>query len=94
VLIFILWFRNLIRGYKGDFVADPWAAYEEKLGNTLEDYEVTQELIKALLVQKPVDIYYRKSKGAYESGVFVGKVTPEIVRKEAASNKDGRVSRK
>lgn len=67
---------------KGDVVADPWKTYQNKLSDILEDFEIAQELIKALLDKKPIDIYYRKDKTPTTDKTFVGKATPKTVREE------------
>lgn len=65
---------------KADFASDPWSAYKNKLESILEDYEIAQELIRALLKGKPIDIYFRKA--ILKTSEFAGKVTPDIIRKQ------------
>lgn len=74
--------ENFRADFKAQFASDPWAAYKNKLEDILEDYEIAQELIRGLLKDKPVDIYYRKNPDKLKVGTFSGKVTPDIVRKE------------
>jgi len=65
-----------------DVVADPWKAHTNRLNDISQDYEVAQELIRSYLDGKPVDVYQRDKKTTLQGRVFVGKVTPEIIRQQ------------
>jgi hypothetical protein len=80
---FLANFEGLFKSdLEGEVIEDPWKAYDSKLADIIQDYDVAQALIQNLLEDKPEDIYQRRSQSDRANRRFAGKVTPEVIRGE------------
>ncbi len=74
--------NNLMNSIKDKIAADPWKVYKSKSSDMFESCKVSQEYIKSVLENKPIDIYKRKDKIPFNERIFAGVITSENVRKQ------------